>query len=257
MKAPYLIVLSLVFAACASDVSDTTAPRAQYGKGASPQADPAPTYYISNDAANMMRGDGVATYLEVDGTSRYKNAECDVSTAIFASAGASGDATLQAAASTIRDRKCSAWPRRVRLTYASVNADGTTTDEGSVVVRTFLNVRKLEKKESNGVVSNYVPIGDTQTRSMAFSDENLKCGDPGIGAIIFQAVLNDGTVTGADSVQVHRTAADTWEVFTQSDSVDPVTGQTVHHDKAFCRGNGKLYHMPVHFTIKSNVALNP
>ena len=82
------------------------------------------------------------------------------------------------------------------------------------------------------------------------------CGTGGHGAIAFVPVLNDGTVTNADLVQVHRDAADSWTVLRRSDEID-VDGHVVHHDKAYCQGNGKLYHMPLHFTIKSSAPLSP
>ena len=44
---------------------------------------------------------------------------------------------------------------------------------------------------------------------------------------------------------------------TTPDEIDAVTGHTIHHDKAYCKGNGKLYHIPLHFTIRSSVPLSP
>ena len=38
--------------------------------------------------------------------------------------------------------------------------------------------------------------------------------------------------------------------------IDLATGQTIHHDKAYCKGNGKLYHMPLRVTIRSSVPLD-
>jgi hypothetical protein len=212
--------------------------------------DVSPTWYLSNDVNLGMRADD--SFLEPNGTSRYKPAECGVDARIFTSNGSSGDATLTTAAS--RDTKCKQYPRRIRIAYAVINADGTTTSEGSWTGQSFLNVRKLQTK-ANGTVVSYVPVGTTQTRTMAFSDESNKCGAAGAGAILFSAVNSDGLLTGADSVQVTRVAADTWEVFTAPDEVDAITGQTVHHDRAWCRANGKVYHMPLRATIKSPVSL--
>jgi len=62
---------------------------------------------------------------------------------------------------------------------------------------------------------------------------------------------------GADDVSVHRDAPDTWTVTSQADEVDAVTGNTIHHDKAYCKGNQKMYHMPLHFSIKTSRALTP
>ena len=70
-------------------------------------------------------------------------------------------------------------------------------------------------------------------------------------------MLQDGTLSGSDQVLVTRTAADTWVVQTQTDETDPVTLQTIHHDKVWCQSNGKLYHMPAYFVIKSAVPISP
>ena len=94
------------------------------------------------------------------------------------------------------------------------------------------------------------------TRTFAFDDGGVKCGTGGTAAIVFAPLTSDGTATNADLVQVHRDAADSWTVSTLPDGTD-VDGNVVHHDKAYCRGNGKLYHMPLHFTIKSSAPLSP
>ena len=58
--------------------------------------------------------------------------------------------------------------------------------------------------------------------------------------------LPDGTTpTGADKVIVTRTKADTWTVQTQP----------YPNDKAYCLGDGQLYHVPVRFTIVTDQAL--
>jgi hypothetical protein len=251
MKRISLLAVVMAAAACSPDARDSSSPvEPQFGK---PAANPTPTFYISNDAANGLRADGV--YLEADGSSRYKPGECGVSSAFFLDKGASGDVTLSTAGS--RDQRCAAYPRRVRISYELINADGSTTSEGSYNGISFLNVRKLQKTDSLGNVVSYVPIGETQSRTMAFSDENFKCGVGGIGAILFSSITQEGIVTGADSVRVTRLSADTWQVFTAPDEIDAVTGQTIHHDRAWCRGNGKVYHMPVRFTVKNPVAVTP
>jgi hypothetical protein len=213
--------------------------------------DPVLTMYISNSSDVMLRGDN--QFIDFDGTSRYSKGECGVGSTFFLSPGASGDGTMGTA--DARDPKCANYPRRLRVTYQAVNVDGSTSNEGSVSVKSFLNVRKLQKKDSLGVYLNYIPVGETQMRTMAFSDENLKCGDAGIGAILFSARTQDGIIVGADSVRVTRTASDTWQVVTVPDEINASTGETIHHDKAWCRGNGKLYHMPVRLTIKTAAAL--
>jgi hypothetical protein len=249
-----IVVTSCLLAAVACSESAITALRpSESPAAAKPSADPTATYYLSNDAAYLLSGDGA--YLDsasspFAGSSRYMNGECSVSSTFFALAGESGDATMN----TGTNGRC---VRRVRLAYAAVNADGTTTSEGSVVTSSFLNVRKLQVAATGSTPASYIPVGGDGTRTFAFDDGGTKCGTSGTAAIVFSSLLNDGTITGADLVNVHRDAADTWTITTTPDEIDPHTGQTIHHDKAYCKGNGKLYHIPLHFSIRSSVPLSP
>jgi len=243
MRSTSLISTLLIVAAAGCTMPDATptalhpsAPALAGGKATNPTA----TFFIANDAAYRLRGDDL--YLETDGSSRYANGECGVSTTIFALAGGSGDATLSVSAGG----KCR---RKTRITYESINADGTTTAEGTLTVVASINVRALQVASP----ASYIPIGTDAPRNMAINDEAV-CGGVGTGAIAFVPVLNDGTVTNADQVNVHRDAADRWTVTTTPDEI--VDGHVVHHDKAYCKGNGKLYHMPLRLTIRSSVPLD-
>ena len=210
-------------------------------------ARPTSTILVSNDAVYRLRGDG--GYLDLaTGASRYSNGECGVSTAIHSLAGGSGDATMNPGPG-----KC---PRQVRITYESINLDGTTTSEGTLTRLSSMNVRKLHTIAADGSPAAVIPVFGSARRTFAFDDGGAKCGTPGTGAIVFAPLLNDGTtVTNADSVNVYRDGPDTWTVTTRPDQI--VNGQTIHHDKAFCKGNGKLYHMPLRFTIRSSTPLSP
>ena len=225
-----------------------TAPALAGGKVSRPTA----TFYLSNDPAYLVRGDGA--YLEgasspFAGTSRYMNDECGVTTVVYALPGGSGDATM----STGSTGRCS---RRVRLAYARINADGSTTAEGSLTPSSFLNVRKLHAAASETTAGLTIEVGADSLRTFALSDDGARCGTGGTAAIAFDPLRN-GVVTGADLVNVHRDAADQWTVSTLPDEVDPLTGQITHHDKAYCAGNGALYHLPLRFTIKSATPLSP
>ena len=223
--------------------------------------DPTLTYYIANDASVLFKGDGVPAYVEGDtspfaGTSRYADGECGVSSRLFSFTGESGDATMNTAGTHAR---CTAYPRTVRLTFALINSDGTLTADGTETVQSAVNLHQLEKAASSGDPALYIPIGTMQLRGFHLGDDTGKCFESnGPGGLAFRPVLNDGvTYVGADDVQVYRNASDTWTVTSIPNEVDPVTGQTIYHDKAYCRGNGKLYHMPVHFAIKSSIPLTP
>jgi hypothetical protein len=240
--------------ACANEPATPTELRpGESPLAAKPPSNPTVTDYISNDADYLLRGDG--GYLEgvsspFAGTSRYLPGECGVTSNFFALPGGSGDATLGTGAKG----RCT---RTIRLTYARINADGSTTSEGSIVSSSFLNVRKLQKAATSTSPGEYIPVGGDAQRTFAFSDDGIKCGTGGTGAISFDPVLFDGTATGSDFVNVHRDASDTWTVTTTPDEIDAVTGQTIHHDKAYCKGNGKLYHIPLRFSIRSSVTLSP
>ncbi len=254
MKSVLLVLLVMSAAACTSDGADLSAPAQPQFAGNPKPTNPTPTFYVTNEAAYGLRGDNA--YVEPGtsafaGTSRYKHGECGVDNVLYEVA--SGDAIM----GTGSDRKCTSSPRKVRITYSLINPDGSTTPDGTLTSGTFLNVRVLQKAASAGDPAIFIPVGDTQSRTMAFSDDDLICGPAGIGAIVFRPVLQDGQVVGADSVRVFRSAADTWVVFTPPDDVDALTGQIIHHDKAYCRNNGKLYHMPISFTIRTLAPLTP
>ena len=205
------------------------------------------TEFISNDPAYNLRGDGA--YLESSGDSRYLVGECGISSTFYSGPGASGDVTMTIGA----NGKC---VRHVRITYAAINADGSTTAEGSISTSSFLNVRKLQVAATSTAPASYIPIGGDAQRTFAFDDGGTKCGTGGTQAIGFAPTLGD-VPTGADLVNVHRDAADTWTVTTTPDEIDAGTGRIIHHDKAYCRGNGRLYHVPLHFIIRSSRALTP
>jgi hypothetical protein len=215
-----------------------------------PQPDPTSTFYLSNNSADFVRGDG--SYLEGSssaqaGMSRYMEGECGVHSLIHAVTGG-GDA-IMGSDFTI-NRKCRDFPRGIRLTFARINTDGSTSSEGSESAATFMNLLGLEDPGINGSPQHYIAVGTSEFRNLAFSDKNGKCTD-----LRFRPVLQDGTVTGSDQIQATRLSADTWLIQTQGDETDPVTLQTIHHDKVWCSSNGALYHMPMHFIIKSSVGL--
>ena len=219
--------------------------------------EPRSTFFLSNSSAHLLRGDGLYTEgatSTYSGMSRYLDGECGVQSLIYANSGASGDAVMGSA--EVIYRKCPNYPRGIRLTFALINSDGSTSPDGSEAARTFMNVQILQKAAAYGNPSISIPVGETELRDFIFNDGSGpkygKC-----AGLRFRPVLQDGTFSGSDQVLVTRTAADTWMVQTQADETDPVTLHTVHHDKVWCQNNGKLYHMPTYFVIKSAVPLSP
>jgi hypothetical protein len=226
-------------------------------------SDASATFYVSSDASYLLHGDAAPGFVEGSsspfaGSTRYADSECGVSATIFTSSGKTGDGHLMTSGPQ-QVRKCSAYPRTLHLVFAAINADGTTVADGSETVSGAINVHALEQTLSTGAPGSYIPVGTSQLRVMHIGDGvGAKCDDgTDSRGLAFHLVLNTGVLTGADDVVVHRNSTDTWTVTTMPDEIDPVTGQTIHHDKAYCRGNGQLYHMPLNFVIKSSVALTP
>ena len=150
------------------------------------------------------------------------------------------------------DRKCKAYPRGVRLTYALINGDGSVNVQSSIVVGTFFNLAQLHQTDVDGHMLYYIPVGATASRGMNIQDDNGHC-----TTLRHRTILRDGTFVGGDEMQVTRTAPDTWIASTLPDETDPTTGNTVHHDKAWCAATGEIYHLPMRFIIKTPVPVLP
>lgn len=251
----------MLVAGCSGEATSTlAAPESPNTARSATTTDPTATFYIANGASYNLQGDALVAYLEggmstFAGSSRYQDGECGVGSKIFASPSGSGDAILNSASSPAQ--KCVAYPRKVSITYARIGANGVTTPEGTVSVKTFMNVRQIEQAAYNGSPAVFIPVGTGEYRKLNIGDDGGKCGSNGTVSIAFVPVTSTGIVTGADRVFVFRNAADTWTVSTDADVVDPISGVTTHHDKAYCGANGALYHMPVRFTVRTSVALTP
>jgi len=226
-------------------------------------SDASATFYVSSDPSYLLHGDAASGFVEGSsspfaGSTRYADGECGVSATIFTSAGKTGDGHLTTSGPQ-QVRKCSAYPRTLHLVFAAINSDGTTAPDGSETVSGAINLHPLEQTLSSGAPGAYIPVGTSELRVMHIGDGvGAKCDDGSDSrGLAFHSVINTGVFTAADDVVVHRNSADTWTVTTLPDEIDPGTGQTIHHDKAYCRGNGRLYHMPLNFVIKSSVAVTP
>lgn len=225
-------------------------------------SDASATFYVSSDPSFLVHGDAKSGYVEGStsayaGMTRYADGECGVAANVLTAAGHSGDGHLTTNAAQ-QVRKCSAFPRMLSLTFAAINADGTTTADGTEAAGA-INLHPLEQTAASGNPGSYIPIGTSERRAMHIGDgTGGKCDDgSGTGGLAFRSFLTNGAYAGADDVVVYRNSADTWTVTSMPDEIDPVTGQTIHHDRAYCRGNGKLYHMPLSYAIKSATALTP
>jgi hypothetical protein len=148
---------------------------------------------------------------------------CGVDATIFATTAASnsGDAVMQTDNPTFRDRRCASYPRKLIIDYG----DGTAPQATTV----FVNVHDIEREN---VAADQIPVGGSRLRGLNITDG--RC-----GGLVYHT---DPAANGSDSVVVTRTAVDTWQVSTQP----------APNDRAYCKADGKLYHIPVSFTIVSS-----
>jgi hypothetical protein len=186
--------------------------------------DPTSTFLFPLDDASLgVRSD----HLFVSGSaSVYANGVCGVDSKIFATTqlSNSGDAIMQTDNPKYADHKCASYPRTIVIDYG----DGS----GSVATTTFINAGDIERENDP---ADQIAIGSFRLRALHVNDS--RC-----GGLVYQDHIADGTLTGADSVIVTRTATDTWVV----------TTQPAPNDKAYCKADGQLYHIPVQFTIVSS-----
>jgi hypothetical protein len=178
-----------------------------------------------NDAGLGVKSD----HLYVAGDqSVYAQAICGVDAKIFATTqfSNSGDAVMQTNNKQWADRACANYPRKISIDYG----DGTAPQWTTI----FMNVRDLQR---DNVLADQMPVGTTRLRGLNIQD--TRC-----GAFVYMGTMADGTSTnGADSVLVTRTSATTWLV----------QSQPAPNDKMYCKGDGKLYHVPVQFTVIRNL----
>lgn len=227
LQFPIMFVGIIVLVSCSDDgaVAPTGAPSAPSFAKAPPVSDPTATFaFPLADAALALKSDGL--FPNTGGTqSLYANGVCGVSAKIFATTAASnsGDATMQTNNPTASDRKCAAYPRTMTLAYD----DGVTE-----TIPVFMNVRQVQ----NTTVS--IAVGDSVLRGFAINPtQKTRC-----DALRW---VSDGQPVTGDSVWVIREAADRWHVRTQA----------APNDRAVCTTTGFVYHMPLDFTITTNVPL--
>jgi hypothetical protein len=184
-------------------------------------ADPKAEFLLPLDATGLgVSSDGF--YVSGD-QSVYRNQVCGVDSKIFATTeySNSGDAVMQTDNPKYTDNKCVNYPRKVLIDYG----DGTTPQWTTV----FFNVGDIERDNDP---ADQIPIGTSRLRALHIND--VRC-----GGLVYQDHIAGGAPTGADSVIVSRTAVDTWVV----------TTQPAPNDRAYCKADAQLYHIPVRLTV--------
>jgi hypothetical protein len=153
----------------------------------------------------------------------YAFGVCGVTATIFATTARSnsGDATMQTNNPAYKDHRCASYPRKLLIDYG----DGTTPQWSTV----FINLSDLQRDNDP---ADQIPVGASRLRALHIQE--TRC-----SRLQWSTKLRDGTLTDADSVVVTRVSEDTWQVSTQP----------APNDKAYCDGDGKLYHIPVHLTV--------
>jgi hypothetical protein len=229
-----MVAIAALAAACSTGDGGTTliAPHGPaFGKAPAP-TDPTTTFWFPlDDAALGVQSDHIATYVSGD-SSGYADGVCGVHSKIFATAAASnsGDAIMGTDDPKFGDRHCRDYPRKLHLVMRD--------DAGNVAVQlsttVFMNVHDVQN------LTDVIPIGGNIARGFTFGE------DPHCNGLHWTLVLPDQvTPSGANQVIVTRTSANTWVVQTQP----------YPNDKAYCLGDGQLYHVPVRFTIVASQAL--
>jgi hypothetical protein len=202
------------------------------GKTPAP-TDPNATFWFPlADGALGLQSDHLPAYVSGD-SSAYADGICGVHSKIFATASASnsGDAIMGTDDPKFGDRHCRDYPRKLHLILRD-DAGNIVTQLSSTV---FMNVHDVQN------TTDVIPIGGTGVaRGLTLGE------DPYCNGLRWTLVMPDQTTpSGADQVIVTRTSANSWVVQTQP----------YPNDKAFCLGDGHLYHVPVHFTIVADRAL--
>ena len=226
------IAVLTIAAGCTIDDNEGTlaAPHgAAFGKAPPGPADPTTTFWFPlADAGLGLQSDHLFTSGD---SSAYASGVCGVTSKMFVyPTSNSGDATMQTDNPTAKDHTCSAYPRKLHVILRD--------DGGNIVTQTwstmFMNVHDVEN------TTDIIPIGTAVARGFALSE------DPHCNGLRWQQMVPGlPTPSGADEVIVTRTSADTWVVQTQP----------YPNDKAFCMGDGQLYHVPVHLTVVTDQAL--
>lgn len=199
----------------ASDFDAALLSKGKGGGGGGGTADPTATWLIPLDDSHLsFRSDG--RYVQGD-MSAYANGVCGVGTTIFLNG--SGDATVRL--DEVKGKN--ACSRRITLEY----------DDGYVeTIRTFANLRKLQS------TTLAIPIGNIELRTLAISPDHVQ-GQPSRCDRLLFGEGAAGNGAGSHPVWVHRTAADTWRVYSQDEP----------NNKALCLKTGDLFGMTVDFTI--------
>lgn len=227
--------IAVLAAGCSANSDSAGFPAAP--QAASLAKSPAPTdptatfWFPLADASLGLQSDHLAPYIHGD-SSAYADAVCGVDAKIFATAAASnsGDATIQTDNPKYADRRCADYPRKLHIVLRD-DAGNVATQLSSTV---FMNVHDVEN------TTDIIAIGDSVFHGFTLGE------DPHCNGLRWTLVMPDQvTPSGANQVIVKRTSLNTWVVSTQA----------YPNDKAYCLGDGQLYHVPVRFTIVASRAL--
>lgn len=232
--------------------SDTTSPVqpgeplfAKPGSGIT-ETDPTARFYIPTSPDGLgIWGDGLFANLDgYTGTSRYGEKDCGVHSKIFYTG--SGDAIMHTSNSRYSDRKCTDYPRKIKIDFSKPLTEGLAPG-GVETVEAFVNTLDVQ---DNTTSDGTGPIVGTQDRPLNLSLTGSKTCD----GLRFRPTLPayNNMATGVDNVEVTRVNERTWRVRTKADVVDSNGNVLTYNAKAACLKNDVIvgtYHMPVGFYI--------
>lgn len=213
------IAATAMFVIACAESSPVTGPEAPPLLARKPPQTSNPTAtraFPLDDGALAIRSDG--QFVSGD-ESIYADGVCGVKGTIFLDG--SGDNTMQTDNPTYKDRKCAHWPRRITVVYP----DGRQ-ETGPL----FSNLHALQTNTSS------IPIGATVRRPLNI---NLSLTSSRCDVLRYASIYQNTQVIDADSIEVTRIDARTWEV----------ASQPPPNDRAWCTTNGESYHMPVRFRV--------
>ena len=174
-------------------------------------------WFPLDDATLSVRSDHL--YLNGD-YSVYGDAVCGVNSRIFTGPDASGDAIMHTDNRRYADKKCPQYPRRITVVYGPGDSESVTT---------FMNLRAIVNSTFT------IPIGATERRALAVRDSRCE-------GFRFSTRSQTGEFLGADSVNVTRVDASTWNVETQP----------FPDNEAYCNATGQKFNMNLRFTVKAD-----
>ena len=254
-----LLGMVLLVAGCSETTSPVQAGEPLFSNhkngGGTTETDPTAKFYIPAARGSLgIWGDGLfADVAKLDGYtgfSRYGEKDCGVHSKIFYTG--SGDAIMHTSNPRYSDKKCTDYPRKIKIDFSKPLTEGLAPGEVETV-EAFVNTLDVQ---DNTTSDGTGPIVGTEDRPLNLSLTGSKTCD----GLRFRPTLPayNNMATGVENVEVTRVDVKTWRVRTKADELDSNGNVLRYHAKAACLKNDVIvgtYHMPVDFYIVADQPL--